>query len=318
MIYYIQRLILNDNQWTRPSPGRLGIGEGKYVQEAGFGHEDWNFNYDLAVDGYLHGYVYYYPVKSKVNETFNFAFATYQSRQWYLVGFYRNCRFIPEGAPYVPALLKERAAHLMDLKKAGSLGKIIPDHSQEGILKFLRAELKHLRLKVHVGDAIVMPHPAPIPKNILNVKNYRIPRPTSISENVFNQLMVLGLKEIPTALENYEDSEFPEGREAEITHIRRERSPELIRTVKTQFLKTHGRLYCQVCDFDFKLKYGAIGDGFIEAHHIVPVKDLPPGGKTKISDIALVCSNCHRMLHRSKRWLQISELKALLKEGSTK
>ena len=318
MIYYLQRLILNDNQWTRPSPGRLSNGEAKYVKEAGFGHEDWNFNYNLAVDGYLYGYVYYYPVKSKLSETFNFAFATYQSPQWYLVGFYKNCRFVPEGAPYVPEFLRERAAHLMDLKEAGSLGPKVPDHSHEGIQKFLKSELQHLRLKVHVSDAILMPHPIPIPKSIVNVKNYRIPRPTSITESAFNQLMVLGLKEIPASQESYEDSEFPEGREAEITHFRRERSPELVRAAKAQFLKTNGRLFCQVCDFDFKDKYGAVGEGFIEAHHTIPVKDLPPNGKTKVSDIALVCANCHRMLHRSKRWLGMNELRVILDERSTR
>jgi predicted HNH restriction endonuclease len=33
---------------------------------------------------------------------------------------------------------------------------------------------------------------------------------------------------------------------------------------------------------------------------------------TKVEDIALVCSNCHRMLHRKRHWLSINELKQLL------
>ncbi|UZW66371.1 hypothetical protein OC195_21405 [Priestia flexa] len=34
--------------------------------------------------------------------------------------------------------------------------------------------------------------------------------------------------------------------------------------------------------------------------------------ETKVEDIALVCANCHRMLHRQRPWLSISELKQLL------
>ena len=48
MIYLFQRLIQNENQWVSPIGGRLGSKkEGKYVSENGFGHEDWNFNFEL-------------------------------------------------------------------------------------------------------------------------------------------------------------------------------------------------------------------------------------------------------------------------------
>ncbi len=69
MIYLLQQVIHNSYAWTKPPPGRLGSsGEGKHVQENGFGHEDWNFNFDLAIDGYLYGYAYYHPVAEKVND----------------------------------------------------------------------------------------------------------------------------------------------------------------------------------------------------------------------------------------------------------
>ena len=31
-----------------------------------------------------------------------------------------------------------------------------------------------------------------------------------------------------------------------------------------------------------------------------------------IKDLRLVCSNCHKIIHRSKPWLSVSELKILL------
>lgn len=39
---------------------------------------------------------------------------------------------------------------------------------------------------------------------------------------------------------------------------------------------------------------------------------MAEGEETKIEDIAIVCSNCHRMLHRKRPWLSINELKQLL------
>jgi len=66
MIYLFQRIIQNGFQWTRPSPGRLGpAGEGEYVQDNGFGHEDWNFNKNLLIDDHIYGYCYYGPTEKK-------------------------------------------------------------------------------------------------------------------------------------------------------------------------------------------------------------------------------------------------------------
>ena len=40
------------------------------------------------------------------------------------------------------------------------------------------------------------------------------------------------------------------------------------------------------------------------------------GYETKIEEIAIVCSNCHRMLHRKRPWLKIDELKNI-RNGSS-
>ena len=95
-------------------------------------------------------------------------------------------------------------------------------------------------------------------------------------------------------------------------HRCRERDSNIIRRKKDQVLTALGTLKCEVCDFDFKAVYGPAGDGFIECHHTKPVASLVPGDRTKLSELALVCANCHRMLHRPKRWLSIQELRNLL------
>lgn len=102
-----------------------------------------------------------------------------------------------------------------------------------------------------------------------------------------------------------------EGRLVLREHIFRERSPELIRRFKEQ----PGNHFCSVCDFSFYDTYGNLGTDFIEAHHIIPVSSLKKEKKTYISDLVAVCSNCHRMLHRSNPPLSIEELSLIVKRN---
>lgn len=96
-----------------------------------------------------------------------------------------------------------------------------------------------------------------------------------------------------------DDPEFaaPEGQVLLRLHRARERNPSLVAKKKKQALKTKGCLECEVCTFTFRQKYGHIGSNFIECHHRKPLAELEPGTPTKLADLALVCSNCHRMLH---------------------
>ena len=69
---------------------------------------------------------------------------------------------------------------------------------------------------------------------------------------------------------------------------------------------------CEICGTSFKEKYGEIGDGFIEAHHIYPISELTE--ETHINDLILVCSNCHKIIHRKRLWLTIENMQTLLNE----
>lgn len=94
-------------------------------------------------------------------------------------------------------------------------------------------------------------------------------------------------------------------------HRSRERDPKLAEKKKRQALARGEKLECEACRFDFERAYGRHGRGFIEVHHRKPVSTLIQGEKTKLSDLALVCSNCHRMLHRGAL-LSTDELSAML------
>lgn len=81
-------------------------------------------------------------------------------------------------------------------------------------------------------------------------------------------------------------------------HKYRERNKSIVSKKKNDFFEKHGHLACELCQFDFEKTYGKIGKGFIECHHRVPLYLSDIGTKTKLEDLMLVCSNCHRMLHR--------------------
>jgi len=115
-----------------------------------------------------------------------------------------------------------------------------------------------------------------------------------------------------TDAEEPEISEAAEGALVSRIHRYRERDRKIVENKKKAFAKMHGCLFCEACGFDFKRTYGYRGYGFIECHHTVPVSAMGNGAKTKIADLALVCANCHRMIHAKRPWLTVDELREIL------
>lgn len=110
-----------------------------------------------------------------------------------------------------------------------------------------------------------------------------------------------------------DDISFPEGKRMLRTHILRERNPRLIIEAKRRFKEIHGNLFCEICEFNFEERYGEVGKDFIEAHHTIPVSSMREDEETKIEDLVMVCSNCHKMIHRKRPWLTKEEIKNLIK-----
>ena len=110
-------------------------------------------------------------------------------------------------------------------------------------------------------------------------------------------------------------SDEEEGEEGQVltrTHRYRERDTRLVKRKKNRVLRRTGKLRCEVCCFDFSAVYGDRGDGFIECHHTRPLSELQPGQRTALSELALVCSNCHRMIHRKRPWLSVAQLREVV------
>lgn len=103
-----------------------------------------------------------------------------------------------------------------------------------------------------------------------------------------------------------ESDYLTEGKEKTRIQTYYERNPKL----RAQAIKIHGTK-CVVCGFDFEEKYGQLGAGYIEIHHLIPHASIK--GEREVDpkkDLIPVCSNCHRMIHKPRgTWLKIEELK---------
>lgn len=106
-------------------------------------------------------------------------------------------------------------------------------------------------------------------------------------------------------LDSLEDIAMPEQEEVEISlcekrrysfHRRIDRNQALVRLVKERKGDT-----CECCGMTFKDVYGSLGENFIEAHHLTPISELAEDATVSynpVKDFAVLCSNCHRMIHR--------------------
>jgi len=149
---------------------------------------------------------------------------------------------------------------------------------------------------------------------------------SDIQRDIWNLFEGHFVKDIDSFLINYRtdsgysnDPEFSalEGKEffQLKMHKDRERNPYLIKEAKRLALMKNGnRLICEACNFEFTEQFGHHGNLFMEGHHRFPIAK---NGERRnfTSDIAMVCSNCHRMLHRkneSGKYYSVDELKMLI------
>lgn len=115
--------------------------------------------------------------------------------------------------------------------------------------------------------------------------------------------------------EQTKDDSVTEGLVLYKLHKVRERDYKITISKKQHVFNTTGKLACEACIFEFEPYYGEIGKGFIECHHRTPLASFKVSTKTGLDDLALVCSNCHRMLHRRIDTITVEDLKLMIKYG---
>lgn len=118
-----------------------------------------------------------------------------------------------------------------------------------------------------------------------------------------DQSFIFGDEEIPETIEEQKKHTL---------HYRIERKTSFTKKIK----KAKGYT-CEACGFNFEKTYGDIGKEFIEAHHLTPLSELKEGEirSYSIDDFAVLCANCHRMIHRKDAPKSVQELKKLLQES---
>jgi 5-methylcytosine-specific restriction protein A len=70
----------------------------------------------------------------------------------------------------------------------------------------------------------------------------------------------------------------------------------------------NGRLPCEICGFDFFETYGEIGRDYAQVHHRKPLGDRTKPSLTSLEELAVVCANCHAMIHRDGRVRALGEI----------
>ncbi len=105
---------------------------------------------------------------------------------------------------------------------------------------------------------------------------------------------------------------FAEEGDAKVaSHRIRERNRGLVQQKKKAVMAQTGRLECEVCAMQFSAVYGLRGVGFCEVHHKDQIGGLVGRRQTRLDRLAIVCANCHRMLHRPP-FCSVDELRTAL------
>ena len=139
----------------------------------------------------------------------------------------------------------------------------------------------------------------------------------AIRRSIDEQMDALGQGNSTFSTDDESDDGYQaiEGRMLTRQHRAYERDRKLVDRKKQQAMRRFGKLACEVCGFDFRARYGERGAGFIECHHIRPVSELLEPRQTSLNDLALLCANCHRMVHAKRPWWTIEELSCSVGEN---
>jgi putative restriction endonuclease len=112
----------------------------------------------------------------------------------------------------------------------------------------------------------------------------------SVSE-IENKFVVL-LRDTASAADISEPQDellFQEGERKYVTHLMAERNKGVVKALKGIEV-----WICDICDVDFFDRYGV---KYIEAHHKIPISTYSANHVVRLSDLALLCPNCHKAVH---------------------
>ena len=99
-----------------------------------------------------------------------------------------------------------------------------------------------------------------------------------------------------------------EGRNTLLTHLARERDRRLVHQKRSSATS----LACEICGFSFAAAYGGRASDYCEVHHLVPLAGEMAERKTLLQELAVLCANCHRVVHLKNPPYTLQEVKSML------
>lgn len=101
-----------------------------------------------------------------------------------------------------------------------------------------------------------------------------------------------------------------EGEPRMVQHLRRERNRELAAAKRNEAQgKNKGRLICEGCDLDSRTAYPMVAQDVYEVHHRAKLSAAGSGRLSRMEDLAILCANCHRAIHRTAPMMTVEELR---------
>lgn len=99
-----------------------------------------------------------------------------------------------------------------------------------------------------------------------------------------------------------------EGQKRLVLHLQRERNQTVVRNKK----KHAASLGCEVCGFSFGHAYGSSASNYCEVHHLLPLSDVDHSTRTRMEDLAILCANCHRVVHLYNPPYTLNQVRSML------
>jgi 5-methylcytosine-specific restriction protein A len=150
-----------------------------------------------------------------------------------------------------------------------------------------------------------------VPWNHLRGSGVRVP---DAAERRLGQMWSAHLERLEIRLpgELADGVAFPEGAVSQVRVNRFERDPAARRACVDRW-----GVDCAVCGGNFGRRYGSVGTGFIQVHHVTPPARVGPHYVLDPErDLRPVCADCHAMLHATYPTLTIGELRRRLTAGT--
>lgn len=107
-----------------------------------------------------------------------------------------------------------------------------------------------------------------------------------------------------------------EGERRARLHMSIERDKTLRNKKIHAFLRQYGRLHCELCSMNFVEQYPFLSRDIIEVHHLQPLSNLSSTTRIELSDLVLLCSNCHMAIHQGDAVVNMSKAKLHFSQAS--